>query len=114
MTIYYTISRKGDITKTRLFIYIENFTIKNSKFSDKNSDMFHISAHNIDCGYSLGPPRRGGSTSIHNPCFCAEIKKMYPPRKSQFHYITVGFKGVKIYSYMYVFVMETKLQFFTD
>ena len=32
------------ITKTRLFKYIENFTTKNLKFSDKNSDSFHISA----------------------------------------------------------------------
>ena len=28
------------ITKTRLFQYIENFTTKNWKFSDKNSDIF--------------------------------------------------------------------------
>ena len=28
-------------------------------FSDKNSDIFHISAQNIDCGYSLEPPHRG-------------------------------------------------------
>ena len=28
-------------------------------FSDKNSDIFHISAQNIDCGYSLEPPCRG-------------------------------------------------------
>ena len=32
------------ITKTRLFKYIENFTTKNWKFSDKNSDFFNISA----------------------------------------------------------------------
>ena len=31
------------ITQTRLFKYIENFTTKNWKFSDKNSDSFHIS-----------------------------------------------------------------------
>ena len=30
------------ITKTRLFKYIENFTSKNGKFSDKNSDTFLI------------------------------------------------------------------------
>ena len=37
------------IMKTRLFKYIENFTTKNWKFSDKkNSDIFHISAQNID------------------------------------------------------------------
>ena len=28
------------IMKTRLFIYIENFTTKTWKFSDKNSDIF--------------------------------------------------------------------------
>ena len=27
----------------------------------KNSDMFYNSAQNIDFGYSLEPPRRGGS-----------------------------------------------------
>ena len=43
-----------DITKTRLFKYIENFTSKNWKFSDKNSDILPISAQKIDCGYSLG------------------------------------------------------------
>ena len=41
--------------KTRLYKYIENFTTKNLKFSDKISDIFHISAQNIDCGYSLEP-----------------------------------------------------------
>ena len=54
------------MTKTRLFKYIENFTKKKkkkkkAKFSDKNSYIFHISAQNIDCGYSLEPPHRGGS-----------------------------------------------------
>ena len=45
------------ITKTRLFKYIENFTTKKGKFSDKNSDIFHISAQNIDCRYSLELPQ---------------------------------------------------------
>ena len=55
------------ITKTRLFKYTENFTTKNWKFSDKNSDIFHIPAQNIDRGYSLEQHHRGGSmTSIHN------------------------------------------------
>ena len=41
------------IKETRLFKYIENFTTKAYKFSDKNSDIFYISALNIDCGYLL-------------------------------------------------------------
>ena len=44
------------ITKTRLFKYNENFTAKNWKFSDKNTDIIHIYTHNIDCGYSLELP----------------------------------------------------------
>ena len=43
------------IMKTHLFKYNENFTTKNWKFSDKNSDIFHISAQNIDYGYLLEP-----------------------------------------------------------
>ena len=42
-----------------LFKYTENFTTKKGKFSNKkNSDIFHVSAQNIDCGYSLEPSRR--------------------------------------------------------
>ena len=51
--------KKNDfITKTCLFEYTGNFTTKNKKKSNKNSDIFHIAAQKIDCGYS---PRRGGS-----------------------------------------------------
>ena len=35
----------------------------------KNSDIFHISAQNIDCGYSLEPPRRGGSSEYPHSMF---------------------------------------------
>ena len=45
---------------------------KRGNFPIKNSDIFHISAQNIDCGYSLEPSRRGDSavlTSTHNLCF---------------------------------------------
>ena len=46
------------------------------KFSDKNSDIFHISAQNIDCGYSLEPPRWGGSNEYPQSMFWAEIRKI--------------------------------------
>ena len=50
---------------------------KNENFQMKNSDNFHISAQNIDCGYSLELPRRGGSNESHNHNihFRAEIRK---------------------------------------
>ena len=38
------------IMKTSLFKYTENFTIKKWKISDKNPDIFRISALNIDLG----------------------------------------------------------------
>ena len=70
---------------------------KNLKVSDKNSDIFHISAQNLDCGYSLEPPRRGGSNEYPQSMFLSRNKKnnVYPC-KPQFYYIKVGFKGVKI------------------
>ena len=35
--------------------------------------LFLISAENIDCGYSLEPPRRGGSNEYQQSMFLAEI-----------------------------------------
>ena len=66
-------------------------------FREKIYDIFHISAQNIDCGYSLEPPRRGGSNEYPQSMFLIRNKKnnVYPC-KSQFYYIKVGFKGVKI------------------
>ena len=57
------------ITKTCLSKYIETFTSKNWKFLDKKLTFFHISAQNIDCGYSLEPPRRGGSNGYPQSMF---------------------------------------------
>ena len=34
---------------------------KNENYQIKNSNILHISAQTINCGYSLEPPRRGGS-----------------------------------------------------
>ena len=48
------------IMKTCLFKYIENFTTKNCKFLGKIS-IFHISAQDIDYGYSLELPHLGDS-----------------------------------------------------
>ena len=74
------------ITKTCLFKYIENFTTKKKgKFSDKNSDIFHVSAQNIDYGYSLEPSRRGGSNAYPQSMFWTEIRKiMYTPVNPSF------------------------------
>ena len=58
---------------------------KTENFQIKNSDIFHISAQNIDCGYSLEPPRRGGSNEYPQSMFCAEIRKiLYTPVNPSF------------------------------
>ena len=46
---------------TPIQIYRKFRLQKLKSFRQKNSDIFHISAQNIDCGYSLEPPRRGSS-----------------------------------------------------
>ena len=88
-------SIKSAITKTRLFKYVHNVATKKLKI--KNSDIFHISAQNIDCWYSLEPPRRGGSNEYSQSTSLSRNKKnsVYPC-KPQFYYTKVGFKGVKI------------------
>ena len=67
------------------------------KYSYKNPDIFQISAQNIDCGYSLELPQRGGSNEYPQSMFSSKNKKnnVYPC-KPQFYYIKVGYKGVKI------------------
>ena len=58
--------------------------------------IFHISVQNIDCGYLLEPPRRGGSNEYPQSMFLSRNKKITAyPCKPQFYSIKVGFKGVK-------------------
>ena len=59
--------------------------LKNKNFPMKNSGSFHISAQNIDYGYLLEPPRRGGSNGYPQSMFLAEIRKlMYTPVNPSF------------------------------
>ena len=70
---------------------------KNENFQIKNPDIFHTSAQNIDCGYSLEPPLRGGSNEYPQSMFLSRNKEnnVYPC-KPQFYYIKGGFVGIKI------------------
>ena len=71
--------------------------LKTEIFQIKILIFFHISDQNIDCGYSLEPPRRGESNEYPQSMFLSRNKKnnVYPCI-SQFYYIKVAFKGVKI------------------
>ena len=58
---------------------------KTENFQKKISDIFHISAQNIDCGYSLEPPRRGSSNEYPQCMFWAKMRKiMYTPVNPSF------------------------------
>ena len=71
--------------------------LKTENFQMKNSGCFLISAQNIDCGYSLEPPRRGGSNEYPQCMFLSRNKKNNVCTcKPQFYYIKVGFKEVNI------------------
>ena len=50
-------------------IYSKFHLKKTENFEIKHSDIFHISAQNINCGYSLEPPRRGGSNEYPQSMF---------------------------------------------
>ena len=64
---------------------------KTENFQIKNSDIFHISAQNIDCGYNL--------------CFWAEIRKiMYTPVNPSFTIWKWGLRGSKLCRYVFMMI----------
>ena len=66
-------------------IYIKCFGCKNENFPWKNFDIFLIFAQNIDCGYTLEPPRRGGSNEYPQSMFWSKNKKnRYTPANPSF------------------------------
>ena len=82
-----------DITKTYLYNFEPlkpHFYIVKLGFTGVYI-IFIISAQNIDCGYSLEPPRRGGSNEYPQSMFWAEIWKI-----SEFFIWKFSFLGGKI------------------
>ena len=70
---------------------------KNDNFQMNFFDIFLIFAQNIDCGYTLEPPQRGGSNEYPQSIFWSKKKEKYVyPSKPHFFYIKVGCKGVFI------------------
>ena len=56
-----TITTELHYENTPIQIHCKFYRRKNENIKMKNCDIFLTSAQNIDCGYSLEPPRRGGS-----------------------------------------------------
>ena len=97
---------KSNITKTRLYNFDPlkpHFYMVKLGFTGVYI-IFLISAQNIDCGYSLEPPRRGGSNEYPQSIFWAEIWKI-----SEFFYLKNFLfleVNISIYLNTRVFVMS--------
>ena len=92
------------ITKTRLYNFDPlkpHFYIVKLGFTGVYI-IFLISAQNIDCGYLLEPPRRGGSNEYHNLCFEQKYEKISEFLSEDFHFLVVKFS---VYLNSHVFVM---------
>ena len=67
------------------------------KFSEEKNDVLLISDQNIDCGYTLEPPRRCGSNEYPQSMFCSKNKNnRYTPGCPSFTIEKWGYKGVFI------------------
>ena len=81
---------------------MENYQIK-------NSDIFHIPAQNIDCGYSLEPTRQGGSNEYLQSMFFSKIGKMrYIPVNPSFNLKNRDLYGSKVYRRVFVMLFLLK------
>ena len=67
----------------------------------KNSYIFHISSQNTDCGYSLEPPRWGGSNE-YPLCFEQKYEKCQKILSEKYQFLEVKFST---YLNRHVYVM---------
>ena len=78
-------AEKSIITKTCPCNKQDCLSLKNENIQQKNFDIFLIFAQNIDCGYTLEPPRRGGSNEYPQSMFWSKNKKnRYTPAYPSF------------------------------
>ena len=88
---------------TPIQIYRKFYHQKNENFQLKIPIFFHISAQNIDYGYSLEPPRRCGSNEYPQSMFWTEIWKiMYTPVNPSFTIYKWSLRGSKLYRHVFV------------
>ena len=92
------------ITKTYLYNFDPlkpHFYIVKLGFTGVNI-IFLISVQNIDCGYSLEPPRRGHPNEYHNLCFEQKYENIRVFLSEIFQFLEVKFS---IYLNRSIFVM---------
>ena len=84
-TLSYDFFLKLSLRKHAHAIYRDFLSYKNENLQQNSFDIFLIFAQNIDCGYTLGPPRRGGSNEYPQSMFWSKNKKnRYTPANPSF------------------------------
>ena len=73
---FFGLRRVYHFENTPIQIYRKFHLPKPENFQKNISDSFHISAQNIDCLYSLEPPRRGVSNEYPQSMFRAKIREI--------------------------------------
>ena len=87
--------------------YTEIFkVVKNENFQWKKIiDIFLIFAQNIDSGYALEPPRRGGSNEYPQSMFWSKNKKnRYTPANPRFSIYKWGSRGYTLHGHVFVMI----------
>ena len=83
--VYNRVSLSVSLRKLAHAIKRDFLALKIANFQLKNVDIFLIFAQNIDCGYTLEPPRRGGSNEYPQSMFWSKNKKnRYTPAYPSF------------------------------
>ena len=76
------------VVPLRKLVHVINrdcLSLENENFQQKNFDIFLIFTQNIDFGYTLEPPRRGGSNEYPQSMFWSKNKKnRYTPAYPSF------------------------------
>ena len=67
--LFSNVYKKFHYENTPIQIYRKISSPKTENFQIKISDIFLVSAQNIDCWYSLEPPQRGGSNEYPQSMF---------------------------------------------
>ena len=84
-------------------IYSNFFMAKINNFHRNFFDIFLIFAKNIDCGYTLEPPRRGGSNEYPQSMFWSKNKKnRYTPANPSFTIKNWGLEGYSLHGHVFL------------
>ena len=83
--------------------YTENvLVVKNENFHWKNVDIFLIFAQNIDCGYTLEPPRQGSSNEYPQSMFWSKNKKIDIPLQTPDFLYKGGVQGNTFHGHVFL------------